>query len=56
MSNKVINKRGIIKQPIVLHCEAGRTDIFNREGYRMVISCNHDNSKTGSKAQTSTRS
>lgn len=56
MNNKTAIKGVPVKQPIVLHADAGKTELANREGYRMVISCNHDNTKSGSKAPTKTRS
>lgn len=56
MNNKTAIKGVPVKQPIVLHADAGKTELANREGYRMVISCNHDNAKSGSKAPTKTRS
>ena len=56
MSKKTAIKDVPVKQPIVLHADAGKTELANREGYRMVISCNHDNTKSGSKAPTRPRS
>ncbi|MBK7093053.1 MAG: hypothetical protein IPH59_15280 [bacterium] len=56
MSDNKILKQIHPKHPVVLKTDTARCDLDNREGYRMVFSCNHNELKTGSKAQTNPRS
>lgn len=56
MTEDKITKPGHAKLPLELKTDVARCDLSNREGYRLVLSCNHDKSKTGSKAHANPRS
>ena len=51
-----VSKRKPTPFPAALQSESARTDLANSEGYRMVLSCNHEKTFTGSKARTTPRS
>jgi hypothetical protein len=50
------SKRKPMPFPAALQSESAKTDLANKEGYRMVLSCTHEKTFTGSKARTTSRS
>ena len=56
MKSNSVSKRKPTPFPAALQSESARTDLANSEGYRMVLSCNHEKTFTGSKARTTPRS
>ena len=56
MTEDKILKCAQANPPFALKTAAAHGDLASREGYRMVLMCNHDKSKTGRKAQAKLRS
>lgn len=56
MKSNNVPKRKPTPFPAALQSENAKADLANSEGYRMVLSCNHDKTFTGSKARTTPRS